>query len=102
MSNFFSCGFYSVFILSQVRVGIQILTKRLASRIIPYMSRHSGSLNLLKTNAFFRTGFLTSNFFFLLVFRRYSFCKQVTQEKARLEAKNKVNQLKLQGGQGEV
>jgi hypothetical protein len=27
---------------------------------------------------------------------------QVTQEKARLEAKNKVNQLKLQGGQGKV
>jgi hypothetical protein len=54
-SNFFSCGFYSVFILSQVRVGIQILTKRLASRMVPYMSGHSGSLNLLKTKAFFRT-----------------------------------------------
>jgi hypothetical protein len=39
----------------------------------------------------FRVGFYTV---FLL--------SQVTQEKARLEAKNKVNQLKLQGGQGEV
>jgi hypothetical protein len=45
---------------------------------------------------------LDVKFFLLLVFIRYSFCKQVTQEKARLEAKNKVNQLKLQGGQGKV